>query len=422
MICKICGTSVADGQTVCDFCGSPIKTETPATGSISNSMPSPETTQPDTTPAPGIIPTPEPEEISYQEPVKPKQMPTSTTEVDPFSTFAPVETYTSSHKANKEKRGNHNLAIYVMLGAIVALVCFIVIVFFVFRDQDSSVDEPSTKISQRADKNADKEDREEKKEKDLIDMEQLDAIIAADANSADISVCIVDIKNDTTYETSNAGQLMSASALVNLPVLYTVAKGLDSGFYAWDDQILFQYRYAGRGSLKQDQDGNTFDLHFLIQQMLNYSDNNATNSLIDHLGREYINSVCNIKTFDSVDIQRYLGESAEYKDNYISARDAAKMLAELYTSSNDNINKEYLLSNFTIYDEAGYRGIGKNLPGDAIFLNHNAVTDSIYNEVAIVNSADSEYIISVLCNNGQMATSTDTVSRISDYVYTALNQ
>lgn len=257
---------------------------------------------------------------------------------------------------------------------------------------------------------------------DLINIGRIDSIIATDANGADISVCVADIKNNVIYATDNAEYSMSASALVNIPILYTVAKELENGSCAWNSQVNFQYKFAGRGTIKKEQDGNYFDLDYLVRQMLNYSDNNATNSLIDYFGREYINNICDRNSFDSIDVQRYLGESSEYKDNYISAKDATEMLAEIYTSSNDDINKDYLLSHFNIYDDARFDGVGRNLSSNVTFLNHNAVTNSIYNEIAIVVSDNAEYVITVLCNNGQRATSADTVSKISDYVYGALSQ
>lgn len=54
----------------------------------------------------------------------------------------------------------------------------------------------------------------------------------------------------------------------------------------------FQYSFSGRGTIKKEQNGNNFSLDYLIRQTLNYSDNNATNSLIDFLGRDYIKNKC----------------------------------------------------------------------------------------------------------------------------------
>ncbi len=325
----------------------------------------------------------------------------------------------NTQKTNQEKKN----ILPLIISAAVVLVAGIIILAPKFSSEKSSQVETEPDDLEIAESVENTEEIvEEETKKDLLDMDYLDSIIASDANGANISVCVADIKNDAIYATNNAEYSMSASALVNLPILYTVAKELESGNCSWNSQVSFQYRFSGRGTIKKEQDGEFFDLDYLVRQMLNYSDNNATNSLIDYFGKEYINNVCRRNSFASVDVQRYLGESAEYKDNYISARDAVEMLAEIYTSTGDDINKNYLISHFNIYDDARYNGIGRNLPEQATFLNHNAVTSSIYNESAIIVSDDAEYIIAVLCNNGQMSTSAETVARISDYVYEALRQ
>lgn len=258
---------------------------------------------------------------------------------------------------------------------------------------------------------------------ELIDMDKIDEIISQDGYNADISVYIVDLKHKTEYGTGNSHTPMSASALVNIPILYTVSKELESGESKWITSINFTYRFAGRGSIKKAQDNTDISLGSLVSEMLNYSDNNATNSLIDYYGREYITAVCGMGDYNSVDIQRYIGETNTSKDNYISASDAAKMLSELYTSDSRNgINADYLESNFMILDNARDTGIGKYIPDNAKFLNHNAVTSSIYNEVAIVSSDNALYVIAFLSNNGKMDSLANTAGKVSDYVYTALNQ
>ncbi len=258
---------------------------------------------------------------------------------------------------------------------------------------------------------------------DLIDMDEIDKIIQQDANNADISVCVIDLKNDAEYSTSNSNMPMSASALVNIPILYTASKELESGESKWNTPINFTYRFSGRGSIKQAQNNTNIPLSSLLVEMLNYSDNNATNSLMDYYGRNYIASICESGSYGSVDIQRYIGETNTTKDNYISASDVAKMVAELYTSEiTDGINADYLKSNFKILDNAQDSGMGQYIPNHITFLNHNAVTSSVYNEVAIVSSNNATYVIAFLSNDGKMDTSANTAGEISNYVYTALNQ
>ena len=260
-------------------------------------------------------------------------------------------------------------------------------------------------------------------EEDPIDMAVIDSIIASDAKGARISACIIDLGTGKVYATDNAYNRMSASALVNIPILYTASKCISSGYDNWNSEVTFWYRYAGRGSIQAKQSGNSFSLDYLVRQMLRYSDNNASNSLMDYYSRGYIGDICAQFGYNSVELQRYVGESSNSRDNYISAVDAASMLAEMYSGkAGHGVTNQYLTNNFSIEDANKRKGIGKNLPGGVTFLNHNGVTNSIYNEAGIVASPEAEYVMVVLCNGGTMDSSANTVAEISSYVYGALSE
>jgi len=266
------------------------------------------------------------------------------------------------------------------------------------------------------------EPTEEPIDDNIIDVEEIDKIISQDANNADFSVYIIDLKNNNYYGTENSNNRMSASALINIPVLYASYQDINYGYLSMDDTVQFTYYSDGRGNIKKDQNGNYFTIDYLLQQMLNYSDNNATNSLVDYLGSDYIENICANNSYSSVEIQKRLGEDSDYKDNYVSARDISEMLAEMYESyDSTSIDADYLFSYFRIYDDASYDGVGRYLPSSVTFLNHNAVTSKTYNEVAIVSDGDVEYIITILSNNGKMETSATTAAEISSYVYYALS-
>lgn len=257
--------------------------------------------------------------------------------------------------------------------------------------------------------------------KNTVDINQINSIIGTDANRADISVCIYDLKNKAYYRTGNSAKRMSASALINIPILYTAENSMKNHDVSWSSRVRFKYMYSGREVIKSNQNGSEFELSYLLEQMMSYSDNNITNSLIDYWGSSYIESVCAQNGYNSVEIQKYLGESSQTRDNYICADDAVDMMREMYESG-VAIDEDYLKSCFRISDSARFDGLGKYLPSEAGFLNHNALTSTIYNEIGIIYSDKSEYIIAVLSNNGNSETSADTVARVSDYVYRELNK
>lgn len=332
---------------------------------------------------------------------------------------------------DNNSRGKKNTGVIVLTVLLIAvIIASAAVILYLcnggeFFDNIGKGQEIEADKDERRDKELEKEEKEpyevEVKD-DLIDMDVIDAIIASDANNARIGVCVIDMKNDVTYSTLNATERMSASALINIPVLYVIGKDMEENYISFDTPIKFQYKYSGRGTIGKNKNGEYLELSELLSQMLNYSDNNATNSLIDYYGYGTINSVCSEYSYNSVNLQKYLGETSDYKDNYISAEDISHMLYDMYKSEGNGINKTYLLSNFRISDNTKLTGIGKSLPqNEVLFLNHNAVTSSIYNEVAIVTSEKAEYIITVLCNDGKTEAEKTTVSKISEYVYNALN-
>lgn len=55
---------------------------------------------------------------------------------------------------------------------------------------------------------------------------------------------------------------MYTSALVGIPVLFTIAEGIDNGIYSLDDMVQFHYSVYGRGKMKAEQDGDYYSLDF----------------------------------------------------------------------------------------------------------------------------------------------------------------
>lgn len=388
-ICTVCGREIESGAIFCTFCGSPVD-------NIKKEIP--------------VIPPPKPRNLT--------KVIAAIAAAAVFVTAA-ITVPLTIHLA---KAGKNTLANQVTADKKEKT-----------EDRVSQTDADSQTVDSV---NKDQQQTEEKNEessrkfdaaddyfKNFVDIERINLIIKNDANKADVSVYIWDLKNDVSYSTENAGKKMSASALINIPIIYTAEKCMEDHTISWDSSIRFKYLFSGRESIKSSQNGMNFDLRYLLGQLLNYSDNNAANSLIDYFGASYIRNICYQNGYTSVDIQKYVGESASGKDNYLCAADAVNMLKELYNSNKSyGINADYLKANFYIADDLKYDGIGRNIPSDTIFLNHNAVTSTLYNEIAIILSDKAEYIIAVMANNGKRETSEDTAAKISDYVYSEMNR
>ena len=276
-------------------------------------------------------------------------------------------------------------------------------------------------VSENADNENDIPDNdvyEEEKEVN-INLDVINAFIK-DANGADISVAVTDLKTGKSYYTRNEDDAMPASALINIPVLYTAFKGVEDGELNMDSEIAFQYMFPGRGKISKDEDGQFYTLNELLTTMLRYSDNNATNSLLEWFSPYEIENACSKSGFHSVKIEKCVGETSSTRDNYVSAKDVAGMLYRIYNSKNAYINKDYLCEYMRIQDSASTLGMIGGVR-KCTFLNHNAFTSSIYNECAIVITADSEYAIVFMSNNGNYQDSALVAENISGYVFNQMN-
>lgn len=146
MICKICGNNVADGEKTCDFCGSPIK----ADDLNNDNTVEIDKQQTDSMDMFNIEDTIKVEKITYEEKKEKDITEKNTSQNDDIDMFPETQSSYKAeilrHKSEKVSNGNNNVAIYVMLGTIVALVCFIVIILIWPKGNKTMVNETSSMI------------------------------------------------------------------------------------------------------------------------------------------------------------------------------------------------------------------------------------------------------------------------------------
>lgn len=224
--------------------------------------------------------------------------------------------------------------------------------------------------------------------------------------NASKSVYVMDITRMQQYNLENADTPQIASALVVVPILFTVADDLESGrIPGINADVTVRVSSAGRGHLAGDYaDGTIISLDNMLRYALSYSDNNAINSLIDYLGKEHINEVCHNAGYASVDVQTKIGEYSDGRNIYLSAKDTTMMLNSMYQDHFSVINRNYLMTHFSL-DSSDGSNIGMYETGQNCqsFLNMNGTMNDKYNEVGLFVRADGETFIvcSLACNSTQ---------------------
>ncbi len=255
----------------------------------------------------------------------------------------------------------------------------------------------------------------------VLNIDRVDEILNEKGGGATFGVCVYDIRNDVPYVGSNGDKSMISSALTNICTLFTVGLLCDNGAISLDDSVLFSYTFDGRGIKSKSDSGNYYPLSELLANMLQYSDNNAANSIMDYIGIDTINKLCEQVELYSIDVQRnYSGNTS--LDNYASAEDIALMLAVMYSGAFDSVDKSYINNNFYIADKVSDKGIAKYIPSSYTVLNHNGVRTNVYNEAAIIKGSDAEYVVVIMSNGGVQDKEAAAIAEASEYIFEALTE
>ena len=239
-----------------------------------------------------------------------------------------------------------------------------------------------------------------------------------DASAARYGLYVMDLTNFVDYKIGEAETPLPASALIGIPIMYTIAEGISRGVYTMNDAVTFSYTFVnGRGGFKSEQNGQQIALGELLKVGLTQSDNNAWNSLMDYLTRDQINTICHQYGYSSVDLQRAITSEATDKENYISACDAARMLNAIYQDNFTIIDRTFLQTYFKISSEdTANKGMYPACLNSSLFLNLNGITETRYNEVGLVENGDEIFIMATLTVDGAHETSAPCVTNEAAYV------
>lgn len=262
-----------------------------------------------------------------------------------------------------------------------------------------------------------------------IDLNVLQSYLNGHGSGSNQCMYVYDLAQDSGKGTGNSDQKYPPSAVITIPILYTAARQMDSGLLSMDTPVRFEYTYSGgRGTLGASQNGANVTVRELLENMLQYSDNNAINTMINVLTLGNINSTCNNAGYSSVELNRKIVSNANGVHNYMSAKDAALMLRDLYNGTFKSIGKDYILANMKIIDTAGRLGIFRSdeLYNNGIFCSQNGIvpkeSGGTFVEIGIVFADEKEYIISAFSDGGNANLSAQEFSEASSYIHSCMCQ
>lgn len=260
---------------------------------------------------------------------------------------------------------------------------------------------------------------------DAVDPAQIQSILENESTASSAEVYIYDLKHDSEAAYGDCSQPMYASALITVPILYTAASQIDAGAITLDDPIPYVTSIGGRGELTTEQrDGQEYPLSFYLQTMTNYSDNNCINVLIDYLGLDTINSVCQEAGYSSVNMERGLvsGDPGGL-DNYVSAKDVTMMVKNLYSGAFSSIGTDFMKNYFHINEGDSLPtlvGLAPDLADADAVLNQNGHGMTRYNETAVIEDQGAQYILTIMLYGDSGMVYSPAVTDVAEYVSTAM--
>lgn len=144
-----------------------------------------------------------------------------------------------------------------------------------------------------------------------------------------VSVCIIDASNGNYCQVNSDKAFVSAS-MIKLAVLCEYMHAVDNGQLDPKDRVtLKNMKVVGGTGLIQTERHASYTYDELCRYMIMYSDNTATNVLINKLGQDAINERVQTLGCKNTSLNRQLMALNTNTENWISARDAATILYKI---------------------------------------------------------------------------------------------
>lgn len=193
---------------------------------------------------------------------------------------------------------------------------------------------------------------------------------------------------------------LPAASLLKVPIMACVYCANEAKKIDVRSKVVVKdsYRTAGSGILKNLSGENTFEVEELVRLMIAYSDNTATNVIIDLLGFDYLNNCFKNLGLESTFISRKILDrqaKKEGKENYTSAEDVGYILEKIYKG--ELINKEVsgrcleFLKEQKIADR-----IPRLLPADVKVAHKTGLENGLCHDAGIIFSQNGDFLICVL--------------------------
>ncbi len=204
----------------------------------------------------------------------------------------------------------------------------------------------------------------------------------------DIGFTVYDTRNNQ-WSGYNDDYLYYAGSIIKVGIAMMIAEGIEDGIYSLDDSIKYtedDYE-EGTGYIYQNTIEESYQVEELVELMLTYSDNIATNMLIRYITRPVYEA----------NMLKYTDDNFFMAENRMTARGGANLMYKLYINKDDNpyFNNISALLTQTVFSDR----LASYIPANQIAHKIGSLYTNI-NDIAIIYS-DDPVIVSVLCQNSE---------------------
>lgn len=221
---------------------------------------------------------------------------------------------------------------------------------------------------------------------------ELEQVVTPYGNA--VSVSVVAIRTGATCDINANKQVISAS-MIKLAVMAAYLQAVDAGTINPQQALpLARIKIVGGTGKIQSERARTYTYDALCRYMIMYSDNTATNALIDALGVSTVNARARELGCTHTTLNRKLMQLNTGVENYTSAADVSRLLCAFYTQTAASAGQCTKAMDFLLQQTDG-DGIPQGLSG-VQFAHKTGTLSGIRHDGGIV-MARSPYTIVVMC-------------------------
>lgn len=215
----------------------------------------------------------------------------------------------------------------------------------------------------------------------------------AEKKGADCAFVIKDM-NGGENVTHRSDEVIKSASLIKVFIMAEAMRRVKSGELSMDTEIEVKPEDVVDFSVLVFLKARAYTLEELLRIMIVYSDNTATNVLIDYLGMDAINKCIRALGFDKSLLQRKMMDFAsakEGRENYTTAGEMADFLQRLYDGKllgkpHDDIMMDIMKGQA---DETMMRD---HLPDEITIARKSGELDCLDHDIAIVFGEKADYM------------------------------